>query len=84
MLIPSHIVSIIICKYFVSSLIYRSMVWNIKFVFDEIIWIKLRYQNIYIYIYIYIYILKYETSKTIIVVFVMIYWNSWRNKSRTK
>jgi len=80
MLIPSHIVSIIICKYFVSSLIYRSMVWNIKFVFDEIIWIKLRYQNIYIYIY----ILKYENSKTIIVVFVMIYWNSWRNKSRTK
>jgi hypothetical protein len=82
MLIPSHIVSIIICKYFVSSLIYRSMVWNIKFVFDEIIWIKLRYQKKNIYIY--IYILKYENSKTIVVVFVMIYWNSWRNKSRTK
>jgi hypothetical protein len=82
MLIPSHIVSIIICKYFVSSLIYRSMVWNIKFVFDEIIWIKLRYQKKKIYIY--IYILKYENSKTIVVVFVMIYWNSWRNKSRTK
>jgi hypothetical protein len=54
MLIPSHTVGVIICKYFVFSLKYISMVWNIKFVFDvidEIVWIKLRYQNIYIEIW---------------------------------